>query len=79
MNWQYSRVDFLPSHARCFFCHRPLTRTKGIIIRDELGAENFAGANCAKKHLETSENPSRCNQDGASGCRGRRTSPGRDR
>ena len=51
MNWQYSRVDFLPSHARCFFCHRPLTRTKGIIIRDELGAENFAGANCAKKHL----------------------------
>ena len=49
--WSYSRIDRLPKEARCEFCHRALTRPKGIVIVDEEGVESYAGPNCAKKRL----------------------------
>lgn len=50
--WTYARIDRVESGmVHCEFCNRALRSGRLIVVRDESGAESYAGPACARKHL----------------------------
>ena len=56
--WTYARIDRNElGQVHCVFCNRPLRSGRLIVLRDDSGAEAFAGPTCAKTHVGAPSEP----------------------
>lgn len=56
--WTYARIDRNElGQVHCVFCNRPLRSGRLIVLRDDSGAEAYAGPSCAKTHLGAPSEP----------------------